>query len=239
MPRRPRGTRHDYVYHVLNRGVRRSVLFDLSSEYAAFERVLLQALQRIPLRLLAYCVMPTHFHMVVWPEAEGQLPRFMQWLTTTHAQRWHASRGTTGTGAVYQGRYKAIPVQTDDHFLRLCRYVERNPLRAGLVDAAEAWRWSSLWRRSNFCDSEVMTEWPIPRPADWLAYVSAPQYQAEIDAIRTAIRRNRPVGDDTWTEATAIDFGLLPVIRPKGRPASPSRLGGRAIVQDIPNLSIR
>src|SRR5439155_23281390 len=150
MPRRPRGPATDLVYHVLNRAVRRAPLFQTPADYSAFEHVLLQAMQRVPLRLLAYCAMPSHWHLIVWPTAAGELSRFMHWLTCTHAQRWHSAHGTSGTGAVYQGRYKAIPVESDLHLLRVCRYVERNALRAGRVPRAEDWRWSSLWRRCIF-----------------------------------------------------------------------------------------
>jgi REP-associated tyrosine transposase len=218
MPRRPRGSRHDHVYHVLNRAVRRAVLFDGDWEYAAFERVLFAAMQRYDVRLLAYCAMPTHWHLVVWPDTAGQLSRLMHWMTTTHALRWHSTRRTIGTGAVYQGRFKAIPVQTDEHFLRLCRYVERNPLRAGLADRAEHWRWSSLWRRCNYCDAGILDDWPVPRPAEWLSQVNAPQTEAELEQLRTAIRKNAPLGDGVWTSATATDFGLDPRFRDKGRP---------------------
>src|SRR4051812_20184355 len=115
MPRRARGPTPEFVYHVLNRGVRRAILFESPADYAAFEEILWQALQHVDVRLLGYCIMPNHWHLVVWPRQAGDLPRFMHWLTGTHAQRWHACRGTCGTGAVYQGRYKAIAVQSDRH----------------------------------------------------------------------------------------------------------------------------
>lgn len=218
MPRRPRGPTTDLVYHVINRAVRRAVLFETSSDYAAFEHVLLQAVQRFKLRVLAYCVMPNHWHLVVWPKAAGDLSRFMHWLTCTHAQRWHAFRGTSGTGAVYQGRYKAIPVQSDLHVLRVCRYVERNPLRAGLVKTAEAWRWSSLWRRCNFCDDVILSQWPIAHPANWLEYVNEPHIEAELDTLRSAVRRGAPFGNDPWRIETARILGMESQLRAIGRP---------------------
>src|SRR4029079_14255251 len=101
MPRRARGNTAGFVYHVLNRAVRRSTLFDTNGDYATLERALGQALHRVPVRLLAYCVMPTHFHLIVWPLGDRDLSYFMHRLTMTHAQRWHARRGSGGTGAVY------------------------------------------------------------------------------------------------------------------------------------------
>lgn len=126
------------VYHVLNRANGRLPIFEKNEDYEAFERVLAQAVQRVDIRLLAYCVMPNHWHLVLWPRVDGDLSRFVGWLTLTHTQRWHAHRHTTGSGHLYQGRFKSFPVQTDEHFLAVCRYVERNPLRAGLVSRAEA-----------------------------------------------------------------------------------------------------
>jgi len=219
MPRRARGKTPEFVYHVLNRGVRRSILFEQPSDYRAFERVLTQALQRFPVRVLAYCAMPNHWHLIVWPTGPGELSAFMHWLTGTHAQRWHAHRGTSGTGAVYQGRYKAFPIESDRHFLRVCRYVERNPLRAGLVTKAEEWRWSSLWRRCQFLDDE-MHPWPVDRPEDWLAHVNEPQSDVEVEALRWAIQRNAPFGSAVWREQTARVLKIDPQFLPRGRPSA-------------------
>jgi putative transposase len=121
-------------------------------------------------------------------------------LTTTHACRWHLQRGTVGQGAVYQGRFKAIPIEADAHFLRICRYVERNACRAGLVDKAEDWRWCSLWRREHHVETTWLRPWPVPRPSDWLTHVNRPQTASELDAIRTAIRRGLPYGTTAWAE---------------------------------------
>ena len=163
MPRRPRGPVGDPAYHILNRAVRRAALFEHDSDYAEFETVLLKTLQLIPVRLLAYCAMPNHWHLVVWPGPDGRLPYFMHRLTMIHAQRWHVRHGTAGTGPVYQGRYKSVRVEADGHLLTACRYVERNPLRAGLVTCAEDWRWSSLWRRHHHC-ADCLSDWADPDP---------------------------------------------------------------------------
>jgi len=221
MPRRPRGPATDSVYHILNRAVRRAVLFETEADYAAFERVLLQTVQRVPLRMLAYSAMSTHWHLVVWPDARGQLSRFMHWLTCTHAQRWHAVHETSGTGPVYQGRYKAIPVETDAHVLRVCRYVERNALRAGLVARAEDWRWSSLWRRCNFCSDDFLHDWPVPCPPNWIEHVNQPQSETELEAVRWAIRRGAPFGSDNWRVEGARLLGVNPEFRGPGRPPKP------------------
>src|SRR5207244_3632564 len=133
MPRSARNAPGGLVYHVLNRAVARLPLFQKDGDYAAFERVLAEALARHPIRLLSYCVMPNHWHMVLWPKKDGELTAFLRWLTHTHTMRWHAHYHTSGTGHLYQGRFKSFPIEADDHLYAVLRYVERNALRAGLV----------------------------------------------------------------------------------------------------------
>ncbi len=135
MGRPKRDSRANVVYHVLNRANARMTIFEKDGDSEAFERTLTQAVDRSGMRLLSYCLMPNHWHLVVWPTENGQLSTFTDWLTLTHTQRWHAHRGTTGSGHVYQGRFKSFPCQDDDHFYTLCRYVERNALTAVLDSA--------------------------------------------------------------------------------------------------------
>src|SRR5262249_42875763 len=125
-----------------------------------------------PVFLLAYCAMPNHWHLVVRCSGDTDLPRFMHWLTMKHAHCWHVQHGTSGTGPVYQGRYKAIRIESDEHFLIACRYVERNPLAASLVTKVEDWRWSSLWRRTHLCSDGYLQDWPVPVPADWIKSIN-------------------------------------------------------------------
>src|SRR5208337_4983992 len=122
----------------------RMTIFEKDGDYEAFELVLEEAVDRTQTTLLAYCVMPNHWQLIVWPHQDGEVSRFVGWLTLTHTQWWRAHRHTRGSGHVYQGRFKSFPVQGDEHFLTACRYVERNALRANLVERAEAWRWCSL-----------------------------------------------------------------------------------------------
>ena len=166
-------------------------IFHKPDDYAAFERVLAEAVERTKTRLLAYCLMPNHWHLVVWPEKDGELSRFTGWLTLTHTQRWHAHRHTTGSGYLYQGRFKSFPLQDDAHFFTVCRYVERNALRANLVVRAEDWRWGSLyrWLRGNAQEASLLAAWPLRRLAGWVEEVNSPQTEAELAAVRRAQSR--------------------------------------------------
>ncbi|MGD9633993.1 MAG: transposase [Pirellulales bacterium] len=220
MGRPPRAAAGGYVYHVLNRANARARIFDHAGDYAAFEQVLVEAISRSGMRLLSYCVMPNHWHLVVWPREDGELSRFVGWLTLTHTQRWHAYRGTAGCGHLYQGRFKSFPVETDEHLFAVARYVERNPLRARLVERAEDWKWSSLarWLRKSHEDQSLLTPWPIPRESSWVERVNAPLTPAEQAALQACIERGRPFGSPLWSEAAIERLGLQSTMRGRGRP---------------------
>lgn len=208
------------VYHVLNRANARMTIFESDADYAAFQEVLEEAVERTELRLLAYCVMPNHWHLVLWPQKDGELSRFMAWLTLTHTHRWHAHRHSAGSGHVYQGRFKSFPVQADDHFYTLCRYVERNPLRADLVRRAEQWRWGSLhrWKHGTAKEKSVLAAWPLPRWPGWVEHVNRPQCEAELAALRRSVQRGNQFGEPSWSDEMVRRLGLESTLRPQGRP---------------------
>ncbi len=221
MGRPPRAAEGGLVYHALNQANARMAIYTDEGDYAAFERVLAEAVSRHDVRLLAYCVMPNHFHLLLWPKADGDLSRFMRWLTLTHTQRWHAHRHSAGSGHLYQGRFKSFPVQSDDHFLTVCRYVERNALRAGLAAQAEQWRWCSLRRHAAAPPpppGPTLSPWPVRRPDDWVDRVNAPLSRPEESAVRRSIRRGQPFGAPDWQALTATHLGLGSTFRPLGRP---------------------
>jgi putative transposase len=244
MPRGPRHAPGGLVYHVMNRAAARQTLFRKDADFAAFEAILREGLARVPtMRVLAWCVMPNHFHLVLWPGKDGDLSRYVRWVTNTHTKRWRAHTRTTGHGALYQGRFKSFPCQSDHHYVTVLRYVERNPLRAGLVTRAADWPWSSHARRAHDrprravpaagaaggtaadaksgADAErqlAPVPGPIPMPDGWRALVDRPQSQAELHAVRVAVKRNRPFGDPTWQRNTARRLRLAHTLRPIGRP---------------------
>src|SRR3954447_7974585 len=210
MGRPPRAAEGGLIYHALNRANARLTLFDDEADYEAFERVLAEGVALQRMRLLAYCVMPNHFHLLLWPRADGDLSRFMRWLTLTHTQRHHAHRRSAGGGHLYQGRFKSFPVQGDDHFYTVCRYVERNALRAGLAERAESWRWGSLWRAGfppGTGPGPELSPWPVDRPTDWVDRVNAALSPVEEEAVRRSLRRGQPFGGPDWQGAMASRYG--------------------------------
>lgn len=220
MPRRPRLAAGDIAYHILNRRVGRLELFEKPTDYAAFEKILAEAYIQTKIRIAAYCLMPNHWHLLLWPRHDGELSEVLRWITVTHTQRWHAHHHSAGTGPVYQGRFKSFPVQADEHFLTVARYVERNALRAKLADRAEGWQWSSLWRHvqpdPDF--TSWLSDWPMERPKDWTTRVNRPHTASELEALRISVQRGRPFGDKSWVGRMAKRFGMESTLRPRGRP---------------------
>ncbi|MGB3127679.1 MAG: transposase, partial [Pseudomonas sp.] len=172
-----------------------------------------------PMRVCAYCLLSNHWHFVLWPENDGDLPTFMQQLTNTHVKRWKEHRHERGHGHLYQGRYKSFPVQDDEYFFHVVRYVERNALRANLVERAELWRWSSLGCVGRDDNSmAVLSDWPLARPRNWIEHVNEPQTESEVNTLRRCVNRGTPYGDEGWIATTSKRLGLESTLRPRGRP---------------------
>lgn len=220
MPRRLRISTGGLAYHVLNRAVGRGRLFEDEADYQAMERVIARTHKLLPTRLLSYCLMPNHWHLVLWPREDGELSEFLRLLTVTHTQRWHAHHHTAGTGPLYQGRFKSFPIQLDGHFLTVCRYVERNAVRAKLVRSARQWPWCSLGVRAGGAIPDWLVppeDWPVSIPRDWEAWVNRAETAAELAAVRQSVKRGRPYGEQRWERRTARRLGLESTLRARGR----------------------
>jgi putative transposase len=198
-------------------------MFSRPKDFEAFQSLLIQAHERIPIRLLSWCVMSKHWHFVVWPREDGELTAFFRWLAHTHAMRWRISHRTVGYGHLYQGRFKSFPVQRNDHFLTVCRYVERNALTAGVVDRAEQWPWNSLHARERGTPEAqaILHDWPVARPANWVERVNRPITENELSRLQPSIDRGRPLGDDKWVAKTVQQLHLEHTVRREGRPSRP------------------
>ncbi len=218
MPRPPRADFAGGIYHVLNRGNGRMTIFRKVKDYETFEKVLDEGLQKYPVDLISYQLMPNHWHIVVSPREDGAMSKLMYWVSMTHTARHHAHYRSVGQGHLYQGRFKSFPIQNDAHFLVVCRYVERNALAAGLVNAAEDWRFGSLynWRGGN-C-GVTLAPWPIPRLPNWVDRVNKPLSEKEESQLKRAIQRSQPFGDEHWVKSTAKKYDLESTLRNRGRP---------------------
>jgi len=215
MPRRLRRGLQGAAFHVMNRAVRKTILFEKDGDFDAFIAVVLESLKRFRVEIISFQLMPNHWHFVVTCDRIEEISKWMHWVAGTHANRWNGAHRCRGSGAVYQGRFKAVPIQRGISLIRVCRYVERNALRKGLVAAAEYWEWSSLYSIRKNCDLIPLAEWPILKPTNWLEIVNCDETPQELDELRGCIRRNQPIGDPDWQQAVAPFIGQT--MRRRGR----------------------
>lgn len=217
MARLPRVDVGGEIYHVINRANARLPIFFKKEDYVLFETLLKEAKEKFDMRILAYCLMPNHFHLVLHSKKDGDIQKFMQWITLTHTQRWHIKNRTVGSGHLYQGRYKSFLIEKDTHLLSVIRYVERNPLRAKLVKKAEKWDFSSLSKRLSK-KPNILSSWPIEEPKDYASFVNIPLSGKEEYDIRYSVNRGKPYGSDRWSSKIIEEYDLVATTRDRGRP---------------------
>ncbi|WP_146409816.1 transposase [Allorhodopirellula heiligendammensis] len=220
MPRQNRDDRAGQIYHALNRGNQRQEIFHKPEDFQAFIRVLAEGLQKYSVELFSFTLMPNHWHLVLRPVKDGQMGRLLRWVTATHTLRYRGHCHSRGGGHLYQGRFKSFPIADDEHFYVACRYVERNPLRAKLVDSAKDWQHGSLhrWNQPKEPDPAILSRWPIPRLRGWNKRVDTALTAGELKSLRTCVDRSRPYGSEEWVEEIAERQGLWHPLRPAGRP---------------------
>jgi putative transposase len=217
MPRPLRITHPNVVYHVLNRANERARIFHSHAEYRLFRMLLREASRRFPVRVLAYCIMPNHWHLVLWPLAPDSVSAFMHWLTTTHVAIYRRHHGSVGDGHVYQGRFKCFAVQSSADYLKVMHYVEQNALRGRLAPRAELWRWSSVNERCRITRG-ILAAGPVPLPANWIDLLNQPMSREDLAKLRESAERGTPFGSDEWKRAAAVVHGVEQKLRGRGRP---------------------
>lgn len=220
MPRTARSIRAGICYHVLNRSNGGGKVFLDALDYRIFMRLAFASAARFDVQVLALCLMPNHFHFVLRPPADDALAHWAHWLTTSHVHRQRRRYGHIGH--LWQGRFKAFPVQDDRYLFTVMRYVERNALRAGLVTRAEDWPWCSLALRIGSCAESCGDLTPLGLPEDWTLRVNATETEGELAALRRSVSRGAPYGDAQWSREVAEQLGLAHALRGPGRPSKGS-----------------
>ncbi|NCY23234.1 transposase [bacterium] len=190
MARNRRGIRPGAFYHVCNRAIEKRVLFQAPSDFDLWVRTLKECLERYPLKIHSFCVMPNHWHLLASSPSAPLFTRAMQWLGATHAIRWRKRAQTIGKGAVYQSRYRCHSVKPNQVFWVVARYIERNPVRAGLVGSPFDWEWSSAGQKNGH--SVPLADWPLTKPGGWGDFLKQGGDQVEEVRIREALLRGRP-----------------------------------------------
>lgn len=227
MPRVERGLADRLIYHVLNRGNGRQEIFHKDRDYEAFINLMRQAKERYSVKIFAYCLMPNHFHMVLMPDKGEELSKWMQWLMTSHVRRYHRHYGSSGH--IWQGRFKSFIIQRDEHLLMVLRYVEGNPVRAGLVESAKGWLWSShnvrvvregrsLSSKETVSLGHLIDDLPIEIPEAWDKYVDELLTDKELERLKQSVNRQTPYGQTEWQIKITQELGLESTLRPMGRP---------------------
>lgn len=208
------------MYHCINRANGRLKIFTNDSFYKDFEYLLDEARQLYSVQILAYVLMPNHWHLLLYPRENGDLSAFMGWLSTSHTRRYHAQTKTTGGGHLYQGRYKSFLVQNDVHLLSVLKYIERNPVRAHLAKSPEQWRWGSAHRRivGTAKEKNMLGKSPTPLPRKYLTWLHYAEPAEELDEIRRSVRKSVPYGGESWTDAMITKHELAHTVRGRGRP---------------------
>ncbi len=184
-------------------------------------------------RLLGYCLMPDHWHLLLVPAKTGELSDFVRWISTMHVRR-QRQRAGSGDGEVYQSRFRNFPVQQDDHLLTLRRFIESNPRRERLVSKAEQWRWSSLGGAASPDGRKIISPSLVRLPKSWNHLVDDLLEESVAAEVRETIRRGRPFGDSAWVAKTAARLGLEYTIRPQGRPRKPLVPGKKSAARKQP-----
>ena len=172
------------------------------------------------MRLLAYVVMPNHWHLLLYPKKDGDIAHFMQWLTLTHTQQYHARTKTIGYGHLYQGRYKSFLVSEDSYLQAVLKYIERNPVRAKLSRTVETWQWGSGYRRilGSAKEKQLLTSPPTSLPKNYQIWVNTPETNKELEVLRASVNKGTPFGNMEWVERMVERFGLQATMRKVGRP---------------------
>jgi len=220
MPRLARVDVADHAYHVINRAVGRMRIFDTDEDYTLFESLLAKTQKETGMCILAYCLMPNHWHLVLYPQSDGDLGLFMHRLTNAHTRLVHTRTGTVGHGPLYQGRYKSFLIQNDRHLLTIIKYVERNAVRAKLVRTCEAWRWGSAWRRLSGTPDQkkLLISTPTPLPSNYRTWINQREQSEELQDVRRSVNKGVPFGGERWVDAMVDRHGLQTTLRGAGRP---------------------
>lgn len=221
MPRVERVDVGNEIYHVINRGNGRQTIFHNEDDYRLFESLLEHAKEYIvDMRVLAYTIMPNHWHLVLYPMKDGDLSLFMHWLTTTHTRRQHVAKENIGGGHLYQGRYKSFLVDADSYVLSVIKYVERNPVRAKLSSKCEEWQWGSAWRRIYGTNKQrkFLSPSPTPFPEKYRAWINTDNKEEEISELRNSVNKGVPYGREKWAANMVEEHKLFPTLRRPGRP---------------------
>ncbi len=217
MPRAQRIVIPDIPHHVTQRGNRQQDIFHSDADWAMYKELLIDACIRHATTCLGWCLMTNHVHLILQPSTPDGLRAVLASVHTAYTQRLNIRMGLSGH--VFQGRFASYPMDTR-HLMAALRYVENNPVKAGMVAAAAEWRWSSA-RARVLRQPDGLTQLGEVDAAypDWKAVLEDGYAQPAIDEhIEAALRSGMPQGDEAWVASTCGALGLQVRTTKRGRP---------------------
>jgi len=209
-------------HHITQRGNRQAAIFETDEDRLAYLRFLKKYTVQHDLSLWAYCLMTNHVHLVAVPGHEASLGHALRDTHTVYAMYFNSR--TACSGHVWQGRFYSCPLD-DPHLWAAVRYVERNPVAAGMVERAEAYRWSSAGAHCGLCSDELLSP-DFPRPdvvEDWSAWLAQPDEDELTAHIRQQTHTGRPCGNEAFLEY--VECLLNRAVRPAKRGRKPKKPG--------------
>lgn len=216
MPRIARGLADNQIYHIINRGNRREAVFHDNYDYEKFLKLLIESKEKYAIKIYAYCLMPNHFHLVIYTKYADSLSQAMHWISSSYVRYYNKRYNISGH--LWQGRYKSFIVQEDSYLLVLLKYVEANPKRARIVKDCIDYKYSSANNRIKNNENLITDEVPILLPADWYTYINSDEKITDIESIRNCITRQAPLGDKNWKYMVSKKYNLESTMNPRGRP---------------------
>ena len=220
MPRTSRIAIGGEVYHVINRANGRLTIFNTKEDYQLFEQLLLETKELLDMRILAYVIMPNHWHLVLHPRNDGDLTAFMQRVSNSHTRKVHSLTKTNGSGHLFQGRYKSFLVESNEYLMTLIKYVERNPIRAKLVQKCEDWQWGSAYKRLRGTGKEklLIDVPPTDVPTHYSVWINTTEDEKVVNSIRASVVKGVPYGRENWIDKMVAIHKLESTTRSPGRP---------------------
>ena len=217
MGRSPRITEGGFVYAVDCRGLCGKVLFRNDEDFEAFKGLFKESVEKLEPRLLAYCLQPKRWSAILVPRRDGDLSRWVGWLTSVHSMRRKAVSKGKAVGGLYERRFRSYPIQDNERLLEAIQFVESlgNSKKSPI---AGAYRWSSHHDRSQQRLQDWMASPPIAIPVDWLQRVQSPLSQEILDRLENCVERGCPYGDASWVQKIVAKLKLESTLRPRGRP---------------------
>lgn len=218
MPRIGRAVAAGYPHHVIQRGNNREEVFFEKDDRMRYFSLLKKYAAKWASPVMAYCLMTNHVHLLTKPESEESLYKMMQGLTLCYTQ--YVNRTYGRTGRLWESRYHSCIVDQEKYLWAAARYIEQNPIRAGIVEKAEDYPYSSAEAHVKGSKDAVLGQdfFTEDRRQDYISLLRSDLPEKEIERLRHATKAGRPFGREGFVSEMENKLERKLLQRPKGRP---------------------